>query len=201
MEVGTILAALIALRFVRFPFLTAPAAFSLWYMSMDLAPLFLGKNEFNWNERLWVSLIFGLAVLLVSVVVDRRTEEDYAFWMYLFGMLSFWGGLSLMNSGSEWAKFGYAILNGGLILLSVLLERRVFIVFGGLGVFGYLGHLSYRVFKDSALFPVALSLLGLSVISLGVLYQRHRVRLQEAALACVPNGLRWALPQRRDRRL
>jgi hypothetical protein len=54
-EMGTILASSVALRFIRVPFLTFPIAFSLWYMSMDLTPLLLRKNEFSWNERLWVS--------------------------------------------------------------------------------------------------------------------------------------------------
>jgi hypothetical protein len=89
MEVATIIAALVALRFVRFPFLTFPIAFCLWYMSMDLTPLLCGRPEFTWNERLWVSVCFGLVVLLVSFLVDCRTKDDYAFWGYLFGMLAF----------------------------------------------------------------------------------------------------------------
>ncbi|MEB3160009.1 MAG: DUF2157 domain-containing protein, partial [Synechocystis sp.] len=39
MEMGTITASLIALKFIRFPFLTFPLAFCLWYLSMDIAPL------------------------------------------------------------------------------------------------------------------------------------------------------------------
>jgi hypothetical protein len=39
MEVGTVAAGLVALRYFRFPFLTAPIAFALWFMSMDLTPL------------------------------------------------------------------------------------------------------------------------------------------------------------------
>jgi hypothetical protein len=46
MEVGTIAAALAVLKYIRFPFLTAPIAFSLWYMSMDLTPLLFGKKDF-----------------------------------------------------------------------------------------------------------------------------------------------------------
>src|SRR6202167_494131 len=60
MEVGTVLAGLITLKFIRFPFLTFPIAFSLWYMSMDLTPLLVGKQAFSWHERLWGSLCFGL---------------------------------------------------------------------------------------------------------------------------------------------
>lgn len=39
MEISTIFSALIALYFIRFPFLTAPLFFTLWVMSMDITPL------------------------------------------------------------------------------------------------------------------------------------------------------------------
>jgi len=110
MEVATIAASVVLLKFYRFPFLTFPAAFSLWYMSMDLTPLLFGKMDGAWNERLWVSLVFGLAMLLVSFAIDRRTKGDFAFWGYLFGMLAFWCGLSLMESGSELKRFIYCLI-------------------------------------------------------------------------------------------
>ncbi len=197
MEVGTIAAGLAALRFVRFPFLTAPIAFTLWYMSMDLTPLLFGKNEFGWDERLWVSLVFGLVMLVVSFLVDRKTKEDYAFWGYLFGLAAFWGGLSLMNSDSELNKFLYCLLNCALVLLSVALDRRAFIVFGASGVLGYLGYLAHRVFRDSLLFPFALSFLGIAIIALGIFYQRNRGRIEAAVLSVVPGGLRRLLPKAR----
>jgi len=197
MEVATIIAGLAALRFVHFPFLTAPIAFSLWYMSMDLTPLLFGKMEFTWDERLWVSLCFGLLVLVGAYLVDRKTKEDYAFWGYLFGILAFWGGLSLMKSDSELNRFLYCLINLGLMVLSVLLQRRVFIVFGALGVFGYLGYLAHRVFRDSLFFPFALSLLGILVIYLGIKYQRHREEIERFLLTRVPFGLRRLLPTER----
>jgi hypothetical protein len=194
MEAGTIVAGLIALKFIRFPFLTFPIAFSLWYMSMDLTPLILRRPEFSWEERLWVSLCFGLLMLLVTFLIDRRTREDYAFWGYLFGIMAFWGGLSLMESHSEWNKFLYCAINIALIFLGVFLQRRVFVVFGACGVFGYLGYLSYNVFKDSFLFPMALTLLGLAVIFVGVQYQRHRDKIEEVLLAIIPESVRSLRP-------
>jgi len=159
-------------------------------MSMDLTPLIYGRSDFTWNQRLWVSLWFGLAFLVVSFLVDRRTRDDYAFWGYLFGTLAFWGGLSLMDSQSEVSKLLYCLINVVLMLISVLLDRRVFIVFGALGVFGYLGHLAYTVFKDSLLFPFALSALGLAIIWLGIYYQRYRTRIEGAIVALLPAGIR-----------
>lgn len=199
MEAGTIVAGLVALRYVRFPFLTAPVAFALWYMSMDLAPLLFGQLELSWDERLWVSLWFGLAVLLLAYLIDRRTEEDFAFWLYLFGLLAFWGGLSLMDSDSELSKFLYFLINVGLMAVSLLLQRRVFIVFGALGVFGYIGHLAHRVFADSLLFPFALTLVGIGIIWLGIQFQRHGRAIEAAVQARVPERLRALAPANRTR--
>ncbi|EAR21329.1 hypothetical protein [Nitrococcus mobilis] len=189
MEVGTIVVGALALRWVRFPFLVAPIAFTLWYLSMDLTPLLFGKLEFAWHERLWVSLWFGLAMLLVAWFVDRRTREDYAFWLYLFGLIAFWGGLSLMDSDNEFSKLFYCLINVALMGFSLLLQRRVFMVFGAVGVFGYIGHLAQSVFRDSLLFPVTLTLVGLGVIWAGLLHHRHGARWEAALQARMPTWL------------
>jgi ABC-type molybdate transport system permease subunit len=138
-------------------------------------------------------------MLLVAFCIDERSEEDYAFWGYFFGLLAFWGGLSLMESGSEWGKALYCLINVGLMLLSVLLQRRVFMVFGAMGVFGYLGYLSYDVFKDSLMFPFALSFLGVLIIALGIWYQRRREAIEQVVLGLVPASVQAILPKTRGR--
>jgi hypothetical protein len=197
MEVGTVLAALLALRWVRFPFLTAPIAFSLWFLSMDLTPLVFGQLDYTWEQQLWVSLVVGLVMIVAAYMVDQRTPEDYAFWGYLFGTVAFWGGLSLMEGGGEAMWFVYCLINVLLMLVAVFLDRRVFMVFGALGVFGYLGHLAYDLFESSVLFPFALTGLGLLVIALGVLYQRHRVRIERTVLHALPLPLQQLRPMQR----
>jgi hypothetical protein len=96
MELGVIVAALVALRFVRFPFLVMPVAVALYYMAMDMPALIYGPEAYTMFDHQWISLWFGLGVLLVAYLVDRRTREDYAFWLYIFGTLTFFGGLSLL---------------------------------------------------------------------------------------------------------
>jgi hypothetical protein len=200
MELATILAGLCALKFVKFPFLTAPIAFSLWFMSMDLTPVLFGQNAWGWNERLWVSFWFGLVCLIVAYWVDLKTThipEDYAFWLYLFGLLSFWFSMTLMGGGTEWDYFLYFLINLGLMFLSVLLRRRAFIVFGGMGVFGYFGHLAHSIFQDSLLFPFVVTVLGILIIYIGVQYQRHQETLERLILGWVPMSFRQVLPHRR----
>jgi hypothetical protein len=181
----------------RLPFLVMPVAVTLWYMSMDLAP-FLFDAEVGWEARKLVSLWFGLLMVLLAFWVDIRArfEKDFAFWLYLFGVLAFWGGLSLMNSDSELGRFMYLCINVALIVVGAVLSRRVFAVFGGLGIASYLGYLAYRVFSDSLLFPFVLTVIGLAIIYLGILWQRHEAKLSAGLRASLPGALRELIEQR-----
>jgi hypothetical protein len=184
-----------------FPFLMAPDALGLWFMSRDLTPRGFGGWDASWESRTWVSMWFGLAMLLGAYGIDlrNRLRQDFAFWGYLFGVLAFWGGLSLINGDSALSKVVYCAINVGLIVLSVLLRQRSFIVFGALGVLGYLGYLSYRVFEDSLLFPVALTVLGILIIYFGVVYQRNAAAVAVGLQANLPEGIRALVPPRARR--
>ncbi len=199
MEIGTILVGLIALKFIKFPFLTFPIAFALWFLSMDLTPLLFGGSEYvPWEMRKFVSLYFGLLILIATYLVDRRTKDDFAFWGYLFGLLAFWGGLSMLESASEFSKFIYCMINLGLVLISVLFQRKVFIVFGAMGVFGYIGHLTQKVFADSLLFPVALCLVGCLIMYFGIQYQRHYKSIEKTLVKIIPDNIQHLLPPYRS---
>jgi hypothetical protein len=198
MELATLAAGAVMLWRYRLPFLVMPVAVTLWYMSMDLAPFLFGGEYFNWELRKFVSLWFGLLMILLAFWVDIRSrhDQDYAFWLYLFGVIAFWGGLSLMKSDSELNKFLYFCINLLLIVIGAVLSRRVFAVFGGLGCAGYLGYLAYDVFKDSLLFPFVLTLIGLGVIYLGILWQRHEGQISARLRDWLPTAVRELIEQR-----
>jgi len=193
MEAATVLAGLLMLRLVPYPFIIMPVAVALWFMSMDLSEWLFG-SPFSWEQRREVSLWFGLGMLAVFIVVDGRTREDYAHWGYLAGLAAFWGGLTLTDSGSELGKAMYCLVNVALMGMAVLLRRPVFMVFGALGVAAYLGYLSYEVFAESLLFPLVVTLIGLAVIGLGLAYQKRRERLSQVMRGWLPDRVRAALP-------
>lgn len=199
MELATLAAGAVLLWRYRLPFLVMPVAVTLWYMSMDLTPFLFGETDANWELRKLVSLWFGLLILLLAFWVDvrsRRQEKDYAFWLYLFGVMAFWGGLSMLRSDSELTKFFYLCINLLMIAVGATLSRRVFAVFGGLGVVLYLGHLAYDLFKDSMLFPFVLTIIGLAVIGLGILWQRHEGKINSTLRGWLPLALRELLEKR-----
>ncbi|SCK30888.1 DUF2157 domain-containing protein [Vogesella sp. LIG4] len=198
MELATLAAGAIVLQRLRLPFLVMPVAVTLWYMSMDLAPMLFDPDYVTFDWREWVSLWFGLAMLLLAFWVDLRSRsgKDYAFWLYLFGTLAFWGGMSLMDSSSELNKFFYLCINLLMIFIGAVLARRVLAVFGGLGCAGYLGHLAYQVFRDSLLFPFVLTLIGLAVIWLGIQWQRREHTITDNLRARLPPELQAMLARR-----
>lgn len=205
LEFTTLAAAAAALWALRTPFLVMPVAITLWYMSMDLARLVVAPgSEAAWAYYRDFSFVFGLGMTFLAFWVDQRSRSrdarapgsrrDYAFWLYLLGVLTFWSTLAMRHSDSEWSKLAYGLLNVGLILLGAVLSRRIFAVCGGLGVAGYLGYLSSRVFQDSLLFPLALTAIGLAVIGCGLWWQRHEDAVRAALWRRLPPALQGWLP-------
>ncbi len=177
MELATIAASAIAVRRLRLPFLMTPAVCALWYLAIELVP---------GPQQRWASVVAGAVLMLAAFLVDKRTQLDYAFWLYLYGLAAFWGGLSFADSGGPWSRLWYFLFNLLLIVLSSLLDRRVFAVFGTFGVAGYLSYLVFRLFRGSLFLPMALTVIGVGIIVGTVAWQRNRTRL-ETFLA----GLLW----------
>jgi hypothetical protein len=198
MELATLAVAAAMLWRYRLPFLVMPVGVTLWYLSMDLTPFLFGDADATWELRKFVSLWFGLLIVLLAFWVDVRTRhaKDYAFWLYLFGVLAFWGGLSLMRSDDELSKFLYFCINLLMIVVGAILSRRVFAVFGGLGAAGYVGYLAYNVFKDSIVFPFVLTGIGFAVIWLGIVWQRREQELTARLRSLLPAPLRELVERR-----
>jgi hypothetical protein len=195
MEIVTIVASLVALRFYPFPFMVAILAIALWFMSMDLTPWLLHGREMSWSDtwtaRQTVSIILGLFMIGTAWFIDlkRDSRQDFAFWLHLYGLLAFWGAMTITDSSSEIGKLLYCLINVGLVLLSVFLLRPIHAVFGAIGVAIYLGYLASRVFANSLIFTFALSLIGVAIIGAGLLLHRHRESLSAWMMKSLPETL------------
>ncbi|MDZ4834647.1 MAG: hypothetical protein SGJ27_12785 [Candidatus Melainabacteria bacterium] len=197
-EIATVVAAVVALSFVRFPFLTMPLFAALWFMSITVTSMVGNHGGFFWGDnQLIVSMIFGVAMSAISFSVDRRTAQDYSYWGYLFGVTSFWLSLTFLDKGGQLGMLAYFGVNVVLMLASVLLQRRIFLAAGALGSTGYLMYLAYDIFENSMAFPIVLSLIGLGVIFLGISYHKNKQRVDNFILQMLPSSLTRSLPHNR----
>ena len=195
MEIAAVAAGAIALRFYRFPFIVLIPAFALWFMSMDIVPWITGASLDSFDVERQVSIYFGLGILIAAVIVNvRQRNGDFAFWLYLFGVMTFWGGITASSDGTNLQKAIYCAMNAGFLLLAVDLGRRVFAVFGVIGISIYLGDLAQKVFNDSLLFPFALSLIGVAIIALGLYYHKHQDEIGDWFDARLPAELKRLRP-------
>lgn len=192
LELATLLAGGLALWRLRLPFLVMPVALTLWYMSMDLARWPAGTDPWDLDHARHVSLVFGLFMCGVGGILDalraRRGGPDFATWLYVFGAVAAWGALTASDSGSEAARLGYALFNGVLVLFGAVIGRRIFTILGAVGVALYLGHLSFELFRDSLLFPLALSAIGLAMVGAGLFWQRHEEAIHQRLRTLLPGA-------------
>ena len=186
LEIVTILSSLLMLKKIKYPFLILPIAFSIWFLSMDIVEIIMGK--LTWHNREVISIIFGLLVIAIAIIIDLKKIE-YAFWLYIFGVLMFWGGLSLLNSNSEIGKFIYFLINLSMLVLGTAIKRKVFLVFGVLGIIGYFIHLS-MLFKNSFIFPIVLGFFGLIIIQGGIKYKKNEKFIRNKILSFLPKKLK-----------
>lgn len=187
-QIGTIFLGSIALYFYPFHFLIVPILLSAWLLVNDL--LLFWRADYTWKQESWVSLFFGLALIVLSLFLERYKKREFAFWTILFGTIIFWIGLNGVAWDSAGAMFIYLLVNLAMILFYFLIRRNVLMIFGTLGVFLYLTYLAYDIFENNILFPFALTIIGLAIIYIGIQLQKNADRIEAALIKILPKKMR-----------
>ncbi|HVB30987.1 MAG TPA: hypothetical protein VNE60_05615 [Gemmatimonadaceae bacterium] len=194
-ELATALAALVALRRVRFAVLAIPVAAVVPLVAGHLVPLVLDPDIAN-EMTAWMLLVSGAALIACGYATDRRQQgdEDYAGWVYLTGLVALAIGVLSAWSYAGAIRHAVPVAALALLALSLYLRRPMFLVFGTLGIVGYLAYLAFDVFRNALSFPVVLATFGVCVILLTVWLQRRypslarQVEAAQAGRRAVPHA-------------
>ncbi len=174
------LAALVAFRISRSPFVLAAALVSLTALFVDVSiQIETDRVHFEWETpQLLVIAFMGAGALVAGVFAPREEGRDYALWLYVLGLVGLTVGLGAEAFSSEAVGWGilWLIVTLGVVALSLPLQQRLFAAAGLAGVFAYLAKLVFDVF-ESANAALVLVVLGLLVLGMGLLYQRFNERL------------------------
>lgn len=174
-NIATLIVASIVFLWVRFSLIAFVIAIIAYFLSMNVLEVILGIGY--WEVREWVSLLYGALVIIIAKLLDKRTKEDYSLWLFLIGGLIFTIAASSTWLKNELLALLYLGIHVSFIIMSIRWNRKSLLIYGALGIYIYLGHLAYKVFKGSPLFIIVLTLIGLLMILGTVIFQKNKDKI------------------------
>jgi hypothetical protein len=173
-ELAAVAAALVAMRAMAF----APFMIPIAVVGVTLPERFL--REWGPGPGIdglamgWRWIIIASVLAAVAYTVDqRRRGEDYGFWLWISVAVAAWFGCLMVFQADHSLRWYLAPASLLVITASVILRRRVLLVVGLFGVFGFLAWLAFDVFKLTTAFPLVLATIGVSIIILTVWVQKR----------------------------
>lgn len=134
-------------------------------------------------------------MIAAGLVLQRRSERDYSLWLYLFGHFTFFGAFSAIALDHQGilGLLVYPLVYLGIVVMSVWLQRKVFLVFGAIGSYCWATYLVFDTFNGAAGISIGLAGIGVLIVLSGVAYRRSiepwlQSRLREHQLLVQPPG-------------
>ena len=130
------------------------------------------SNHFLYDSKIseYEFLVTGLVYMLLGYYFSLGVQEKLSGVLYGFGSLSFLGAaLALQGfspSQNAFWELVFPLLVFGIIILSVWLKSKTFLVFGSLFLIGYIFKLAGEYFQENLGWPLALVLAGLIIIGI-----------------------------------
>jgi hypothetical protein len=144
--------------------------------------------------RLPGGLCVAVAVSMAPLAI-YGIQDALGLWIHLFGAMTLWGAVT-SGGGGEFSEALFCAFNIVFIALGLFFDRRVYAVFGAIGLTIYLGRLAFDVFKGVLVFSFTLSAIGLAIIFAGVFVERRRHAFGMLIDAYLPEVLRALCPPR-----
>lgn len=190
-ELVAALAALVALRQVRFSPLVVPL------VAIAVRMLFLATEAINgglWGDATsgWIWVIGASTLAAAAHATDRRQlgDEDFARWIHAGAALgALVATLHLLN---VYDGYRHLLTPGAFVAFAAALSMRrlAWLVLGMIWFIWYLGWLASDVFRGTPVFPIVLAAIGVVVIVVTVWVQRNAAMLLRRFGGVSGNGRR-----------
>ena len=147
-----------------------------------------------------ICMWYGIFLIFLAFILDliTRHKKDFAFWLYFFGVFSFWSAVTCIEIEQFAHKIGYLALNFVLVFFGIILGRRVFLFFGVIGIIIALGILSTNLFSNSFHFVIMLTVLGFILILIGLFLSKYEKKITARIQMKLPKILRELLEARKN---
>ena len=177
-ELTTILASLVALRTVKYALLMKPVAIALLVLTFHIIEAIFGYT-FESTAAGWAVIAAASIILVIAYLVDIRNDsnQDYAFWLYLPGLVAAFIGMQMIWSFDRSLRHALIVVAVVTMAVAVYMRRRTFLFFGAVWFAWYLGFLAFDVLRKMVALPILLATTGIVIILAAVWIQRTYPRL------------------------
>lgn len=159
------------------PLVSLAVSGQLIALAMTGGVLWLGTDE-----EIGLMLILtgtGAALLLLGLGSYYWRLGQHGFWFSLAGHGAFFYGFTIVAM-DEWGvgtALAYLGTFSAFVLLSLALRQWLYLIAGVAGVYAVVLRLVLDTFEGSLFLPLAIALVGVSMVALAIAYQRYRDRL------------------------
>jgi hypothetical protein len=138
------------------------------------AAWWFGSDE---SDELWSAVMAAGGLLVgLSIALTAYKAREHGFWVSVGGHVGLYVGATTLLCGLHWSPISAAAfltLYVAILLLSIPLQSRVFLIAGVAGVYTIVIRATIQEATGASL-PLAFAVIGLSLIGVAMLYQRAR---------------------------
>ncbi len=165
-------AAIFAFR-LKVPWMLLLTGVMGWIAWMTFVDQWIPRQERE-DPSMWIMSLYGIAYVLAGLVVDRLRMRPYAFWLYLVGLTATFVFLGIDSFDDALGVTGLIFLALSIvaIALSMVLDEQIFLLYGALGLYGWISALIIDAFGGSRTVAAILIALGVVIVLAGVAWQR-----------------------------
>lgn len=139
--------------------------YSTWFF-MSATNMLFDAGSLGWEYYVYRILAVGLSYIAIGYAFSLNKQlKMLRGWLYSFGSLLFLGA-AIALPGTFW-EIIYPGLIFGIIMLSIKMKAKAFLVWGSLFLMGYIGKITATHFSSGLGWPVSLMIAGLALVAIG----------------------------------
>jgi len=139
--------------------------YSTW-LFMSATNMLFDVGQLGWEFYAYRVLAIGLSYIAIGYAFSLNKQlKNLRGWLYSFGSLLFLGA-AIALPGVFW-EIIYPGLIFGIIMLSIKMKAKAFLVWGSLFLMGYIGKITATHFSTGLGWPVSLMIAGLALVGIG----------------------------------
>lgn len=176
LDIITVVLLIIIFYIFKDPILTLLVSNFAAFLVQDGTAYIFGYERYS-APYWWMWFLGGVLILAWSLYFHFKEKSEFALWPSIYGLLLILASnTALIYEAKPRLAFELMLLflSVVMILSSIPLKSKTYLTFGSIGLFWFIGDISYKYFYSSLGFTFTLTIVGLIIIAIGIFFQKYK---------------------------